>query len=167
MENNKRVYYGDYFLMGQVTECLNPPENLETYEFKNKEVRMFCPYCDTVTGHFQGLYETLGYTLVRGDKDEYFLDYEFSKQNSKVLHSYHKKRKPDSFSGTFFNRHSIQCESDALNTNFSRTYYFLPSITDGVEEINKHVGSVNLLLIDISGETFEVDGMLFDLSTLD
>ena len=74
---------------------------------------------------------------------------------------------PNSFSGTFFNRHRIQCESGALNTNFSRIYYFLPSITDRVEEINRHTGSVNLLPIDISEDTFEVDGMPFDPSKLD
>ena len=166
-KDNKKVYYIDYFLIGQVNECLNPPENLETYEFKDREVKMFRPRYDTVTGHFHGLYETLGYIMVSGDEDEHFLDYGFSKQNSKILHSYHKKRMPNSFSGTFFNRHRIQVESGALNTNFLRIYYFLPSITDRVEEINRHMGSVNVLPIDISEEIFEVDGMPFDPSKVD
>ena len=34
-KDNKKVYYADYFLIGQVNECLNPPKNLETYEFKD------------------------------------------------------------------------------------------------------------------------------------
>ena len=51
-KDNKKVYYADYFLVGQVNECLNPPENLETYEFKDREVKMFCPRYDNVTGHF-------------------------------------------------------------------------------------------------------------------
>ena len=74
---------------------------------------------------------------------------------------------PNSFSGTFFNRERIQYESGALQTNFSRRYYFLPSITDRVKEINRHMGSLNLLPIDISEETFEVDGVRFDPSKLD
>ena len=74
---------------------------------------------------------------------------------------------PNSFLGTFFNRHKIQHKSGALQTNFSRIYYFLPSITDRIEEINRHMGSVNLLPIDISEETFEVDRMPFDPSKLD
>lgn len=74
---------------------------------------------------------------------------------------------PNSFSRTFFNRHRIQCESGALFTEFSKIFFFLPSITDGVEEINKHVGSVNLLPTIISKETFETNGMMFDPSKLD
>ena len=39
--------------------------------------------------------------MVWGDADEHFLDDGYSKQNSKNLHSYHKKLMPNSFSGTF------------------------------------------------------------------
>ena len=85
-------------------------------------------------------------------------DYEFSKQDSKILHSFHRKRMPNSFSGTLFNRHRTQYELGALNTKFSGLYLFLPSITDRVEDINRHRGSVNLLPVDISEETFKVEG---------
>ena len=51
---------------------------------------------------------------------------------------------PNSFSGTFFNRHRIQHESGTFQTDFSEIFYFLPSITDRVEDINRHMGSVNL-----------------------
>ena len=166
-KDNKKIYYADYFLIGQVNECLNPPENLETYEFKDREVKMFRLRYDNVTGHFQGLYESLGYIMVHGDADEHFVDYGYSKQNSEILHSFHKKHMQNSFSGTFFSRHKIQHESGALQMNFSRIYYFLPSITDRTEEINRHMGSVNLLPIDIPEETFEVAGMSFDPSKFD
>ena len=166
-KDNKKVYYVDYFLIGQVNECLNPPENLETYEFKDREVKMFRPRYDNVMGHFQGSYEYLDYIMVCGDVDEHFLDYGYSKQNPKILYSFHKKRVPNSFSGTFINRHRVQCESGAFQTKFSRIHNFLPSITDRVEEINRHMDSVNLLLIDIPEETFEVDGIPFDPSKLD
>ena len=63
---------------------------------------------------------------------------------------------PNSFSGTMFNRHRIQYESGALNKDFSKVYFFLPSIMDRIEKINKHMGSVNLAPIDISEDTFEV-----------
>ena len=130
-------------------------------------MKIFRPCYDNVTGHFQGLYESLGYIMVRGEADEHFLGYGYSKQNSEMLHSFHKKCMPNSFSGTFFNRHKIQHKSGALQTNFSQIYYFLPSITDRLEEINRHMGSVNLLPIDISEDTFEVDGIPFDPSKLD
>ena len=65
----------DYFLIGQVNECLNLPENFETYKFKDREVKMFRPRYDNVTSHFQGLYESLGYVMVYGDMEEHFLDH--------------------------------------------------------------------------------------------
>lgn len=46
---------------------------------------------DPVMDNFRGLYETLGYIVVRGDPEEHFLDYGFCKQNSKILYSCQKK----------------------------------------------------------------------------
>ena len=83
-----------------------------------REVIMYRPRYDPVTGTFLSLYETLGYIMVRADPQEYFLDYGHSKQNSKILHSHYKKRVPSSFSGTFFNRYSIQFKSGALQSIF-------------------------------------------------
>ena len=105
--------------------------------------------------------------MVRGDPQKHFLDYGYSKQNSKTLHSHYEKRIPSSFSGTFFNRHRFQYESGALQTTYSNVYYFLPSTTDKVEEINKHMRSINLLPIDIPEKTSEVeDNVQFDPSKL-
>ena len=105
--------------------------------------------------------------MVRGDNDECFLDYVYSKQNPKTLRSYHRKRMPNSFSGTFFNRHCIQYKSGALNTDFSKIYLFLPSITDRIEDVNRYMGSVNLSSIDITEDNFEVEsGILFNPSKL-
>ena len=98
----------------------------------------------------------------------HFLDYGFSKQNSKILHSYYKKPIPSSFSGTFFNCHRIQFESGTFQTTFSNFSYYLPSTMDRVEDINRHRGSINLLPIDIPEKTFEVeDNVQFDPSKLD
>ena len=110
----------DYFLTGQVNECLNSPENLETYEFKDREVKMFRPCYDNVAGHFQGLYESPVYIMICEDVDKHFFDYGYSKQNSNILHSFHKKRMPNSFSSTFFNRYRIQYESGVLQINFHK-----------------------------------------------
>ena len=129
---------------------------------------MYRPKYDTAAETFQGLYETLGYIMVKVDPQGHFLDFGYNKQNSKILHSYYKKRIPSSFSGTFFNRNRIQYESGALQTTYSNVYYFLPSTTDRLEEINRHMGSVNLSPIDISEKTLEVeDGVQFDNSKLD
>ena len=73
-----------------MTQCLNPHENLSNYEFSENEAKIYRPKYDTVTGHFLNLYENMGYLLVRGDSDKCFLDYGYSKENSKILHSFHK-----------------------------------------------------------------------------
>ena len=83
-----------------------------------------------MAGEFVGLYEALGYLTVRGEKGESFFDYGYSKENTKILYSHHKMRIFNGFSGTMLNRHRIQFESGALNTEFSKMYFFLPSITD-------------------------------------
>ena len=106
--------------------------------------------------------------MVRGDTDEHFLDYGYLKQNSKFLHSFRKKCMPNSFSGTFFNRHWIQYESGALDTRSSEIFHFLLSITDRVEDINRHKGSVNLYPIDVPYNSSEVeDAVKFNQSKLD
>ena len=84
-KDNKKIYYANYYILGQVNESLNPPENLEIHEFKYREVKLYCPQFDNVTGNFEGLYETLGYIMAHGDMGEHFLD---SKQNSKILRSF-------------------------------------------------------------------------------
>ena len=121
-----------------------------------------------MTSNFLGLYETLGYIMVRGGPEEHFLDYGYCKQNSKILYSHHKKRIPSSFSGTFFNHHKLQFESGGLQTTYSNIFYFLPSTTNRSEEINRYLGSVNLSLIDIPVNTFETkENVSFDPSKLD
>ena len=97
---------------------------------------------------------------------EYFFDYGYSKENSKVFYSMHKMKIPNSFSATIFNQHRIQYESGAMDTEFSKTYFFLPSATDRIVNINRYMNSVNLIPIDIHQHEFEVDDGDFDLSKL-
>ena len=108
------------------------------------------PRYDHALSQFLGFYETLGFIVAGGDPKEHFLDYGYNKQNSKILYSYHKRWIPSTFIGTFFDRHRLQYESGGLPTTYLSVYYFLPSTTDRGKEINRHLGSVNLLPIDIS-----------------
>ena len=66
--------------------------------------------------------------MVPGGSEESFFDYKFSKENYKILHSFHKKKILNSFSGTFFNRHRIEYESGLSGlSEFSNVYFFLPA----------------------------------------
>ena len=156
-----------FFIFGQVNEALNPAKNFSTYEFKDREVKLYYPKYDTVTGTSLGQYDTLTCITVRGI-DEYFLVDGYSKKDSKILHSFHKKRMLSSFSGTFFKRQCIQYESRALDTDLSEIFYFLPSTMDRMEDINRNMGSVNFYSIDMPYYSSEVDeNVWLDASKLD
>ena len=131
---------------------------------KKNEAVIFRPKYDTVSGEFLGLVETLGYLTVRGDSMECFFDYGYSKDNSKVLYSNHNMKIPNRFSATILNRH---LSIGAFDTEFLRTYFFHPSATDRIEDINRYMNSVNLILTDISQNKFEAEGGNFDPSKLD
>lgn len=84
-KDKKKVYYCNYFLLGQVSPCLNSSEDFENFECQPNEAKMYHSKYDTVTGEFLGLIETLGYVTVRGDRGECFLGYGYAKENSKIL----------------------------------------------------------------------------------
>ena len=106
-QDNKKVYYVDCYLLGQVNQCLNPQEDLKNYECQPNEAKFYRPKYDTFTGEYLGLCETLGYLTVRGDNQECSFNYGYSKDNNKVLYSHHKMKIPNSFSRIIFNRHRI------------------------------------------------------------
>ena len=168
VKNNKKVYYGAHFVLGQIIEAINPPENIANYVCKDCEVNYCRPHYDVSTGQFLGLYETIGFLVIRGDDDEHFLNHGFCEENSKSLYSCYKSRMPNSFVGTLFNRNHLLCETGQLQEEFANLYSFLSSITDISELINQHLNSVNLTPIDISEKISQVkDTITIDPSKLD
>ena len=164
-KDNKKIYYCDVFILGQVTPMPNPPEDLKNYLPKENEAKIVRRKCSIVSVQFLGLVETLGYLTVRGDERECFFDYGYKKDNSKVLCSTHKMKIPNSFSATISNRHRIQYKAGALSdTDFSKILFFLPSTRDRLEDISKYMNSVNLMPIGIKPSDFGED---FDPSNLD
>ena len=79
---------------------------------------------------FLGLYETVRFMIVRGSPEEVFFSYGYDKEKSKVLYANYRKRIPNSFSSTIFDRHRVMIESSKADAEFSNIYFFLPSITD-------------------------------------
>ena len=74
---------------------------------QEREVNINRPRYDPVSGQFLGLYESIGYLILRGEQNEQFLDYGFYKKNSKIFYSHHKRIIPSSFSDTFYKRQKI------------------------------------------------------------
>ena len=65
IKEKKKFYYADHYILGHINECINPPEDLHNYVCKEREIKMYRPRHDPVTGQFLGLYESLGFIVVR------------------------------------------------------------------------------------------------------
>lgn len=89
------MYYGGHFLLGQIIEAINLPENIANHVCKDCEVKYHSPRYDVSTSHFLGFYKTVGYLVARGDDDDHFLGYGFCEENSNGLYSYHTHRIPN------------------------------------------------------------------------
>ena len=111
----KKIFYCDYFILGQIVESSNPPQDVSSQTLKENRVKMVRPRCDPKTSEFKGLYETLGYLVLRGSPDEVFFNYGLDREKSKVLYSHYRGRTPNYFSGTIFNRHRTMIESEEVD----------------------------------------------------
>ena len=122
---------------------------------------------DRDTGKFLGIYETIGFLVVRGDPSEVFISYEYDNEKSKTFYSSLKRKVPSSFSGTLFNHH-IKLIDGSGNLEMSRLFFFLPSITDRKENSNQYLESVNITPVDLKKkQLYTFCGEAFDPSKLD
>ena len=151
---NKKTYYCDYYILGQVVEASNSPDSIGTYVQKDREARLVRSRYSSETGSFLGLYENVGFIIVRGDSDKVSFNYGFDKQTSKVFCSHYKRRISSSFSEIIYDRHWSMLESGELESDTSHLYFFIPSVTDHSEEINHYMKNVCVTPIDIKQEQF-------------
>ena len=71
-KKNKKNFYCDFFILGQLVQAANPPEDISTYQLNKGEVKMVRPKQNPNTGEFLGLYETVGFIVVGGSPKELF-----------------------------------------------------------------------------------------------
>ena len=102
------------------------------------------------------MYETIGFLVVRGDPFEDFLNYRYDEEKSKVLYLTFRKKIPNSFSGTMFNRHKILAESGEIDKEMSEMFFYLPYITDRSEEINQYSENVSISHFDINQQQLDI-----------
>ena len=143
VQKSKRIYYAEYVLLGQIHESSMPPSNIKNYVCEKDEVKYFRPRYDRETGKFLGIYETVGFLLVRGDPNEVFLSRKYDSKKSRILYSSFKKKIPNSFSSTLFNQHIKLIESTD-NTDMSQLFFFLPSIANEKESLNENLTLLNV-----------------------
>ena len=171
------MIYCDYAIIDQIIPLKNPPENLEekiANDTTNTLVKMFVPCYDNTNGKFLGVKETLGFIMLRNEAEETFLTYGFSAEYSSILCCYFKQPMPNIFRGTSFNSHKI--ESYAENkVKRSDLFFYLPSITDRKEQINRYKDQVSLLpvtstiadFVQFAPECYDFNPVHLDLSSED
>ena len=143
-------------MLGQIIEAMDQSSDIKNYKLKDREVKYFHPKCNNETGKFLGIYETIGFLVVRGDPFEDFLNYGYDKERSKVLYSTFRKKIPNSFSGTMFNRHKILAECGEIDKEMSEMFFYLPYITNRSEEINQYLENVSISHFDINQQRLDI-----------
>ena len=73
-------------VLGQVLTMVNCPPDLDDYVCERNEVKMLLPKYNVETGEFMGIEGELGYIMVRGYEDEYFLSYGYDTSRLTVLY---------------------------------------------------------------------------------
>ena len=163
-KDNKKIYYSEIFIIGQITPLSYQPKNIVDYVPKEDEVKILRSKYNLSTDDFLGLKYCISFLTVRNDPQEQFFYYGYTKDNSKILYSTQKMKMSNSFKTTMFNKHKIQYEAGAFDTDSSNTFFFIPSMADRIEKINKHLGSVNIRAVDINKNDF---GENFNPAALD
>ena len=111
----KKIFDCDFFVLGQIIETANSPEGISTLVLKENEVKMIRPKYNAETREFLGSYETVGFMVVKGSPDEVFLNYGYDKGKPKVLYSHCRRRIPNTFSGSIFNRYRAIIETGQID----------------------------------------------------
>ena len=158
-KDSKKCYYNDIYIVAQIMPLAHQPQDIESYDCKDDEVKILRAKYDPANGKFWGIEYCIALITVENDPEEQYFDYRFVKANSKIPYSTKKSKIPSSFKATAFGTHKNQYESGVfLEQDFSKIFFCLPSTVDRCEEINKYLTSVCLkpYHVDISdlGEGF-------------
>ena len=158
MKEGNMIIYCDYVLLGQLLPLKNPPENLDE-ALANDEtktlVKIFVPEYDRTNGKFLGVKETLGYIMLRNEADETFFTYGCKAEQASILCCYFKQPMPNIFRGTSFNSHKLQIYAEN-KAKSSDLFFYLPSITDRKEQINRYKDQVSLVPVGSTIADFEL-----------
>ena len=150
VKNGDLAMYVHNFIIGQLLLGANQPDDITTYECKDNEVKLLTCVYDLESGKFKELRLMLAYIIIRGDDDEVFFSYGYSKSKSTVLYSYSKQQIPDTFISTSFKKHFQEVVNEKKDEDFSHMFYYLPSISDRKEEVNQYKSNVSLVPTDVT-----------------
>ena len=155
VKSGEFAMYVHNFIIGQLIVAANQPKDINEYSCKENEVKLLSCVYDLESGDFKGLRLMLAYIVLRGDNDEVFFSYGFNKAKSSVLYSYAKQQIPDTFISTSFKKHFQEVVNEKKNEDYSKMFYYLPSISDRKEEINQYKSNVSLVPTDVNSFSSE------------
>ena len=150
VKNGEIAMYVQNFILGQIIVAANQPKNTDEHVCLENEVKLLSCVYDIESGDFKGVRLMLAYIVLRGDEDEVFLSYGYNKTKSKILYSYSKQQIPDAFTSTSFNKHYSEIMNERDSEDFSKFFYYLPSISDRKEAINQWKDNPSLNPFDVS-----------------
>ena len=158
MKEGNMIIYCDYVLLGQILALKNPPENLDE-ALANDEtktlVKIFVSEYDRTNGKFLGVKETLGYIMLSYEADETFFTYGYKVEQATILCCYSKQPMPNIFRGTSFSSHKLEIYTEN-KAKSSDLLFYLPSITDRKEQINRYKDQVALVPVSSTIADFEL-----------
>ena len=144
---------------------LDPSIDLKTYVPNDNEAIIYSPLYNVNTGLFHGLTRKLGLITVRGDEQERFFSYGYSKEKSKVLYCTMKTQLPNIFSSTCFKKHTqLLLDQHENGVKQSRQFFFLPATLDRKEDIIRYKDNVHLHPIEMDYDKFKVE---FNIDSFD
>ena len=151
VKGGEKVLYLDFVVLGQIMPVanVNPEINLDTYDFKENEVLIYCPVYNKSTGLYGGLTKKLGHITLREDAKERFFSYGYNKEKSSLFYCSMKTPLPNSFNCTAFKKHlPFLLDENQKKAQFSNMLLFFPSTLDRKEDFLKLKDHVHLHPID-------------------
>ena len=122
-KENKKIYYCDYYTLGQIVSAANPPQDVSSYTLNKGEVKTTQSKYNSKTGEFLGLYETVEYLLVRGSPEEVLFNCSHEKEKSKILYSHYRRTILNAFCITIFSNTGLRSKVGRLRVNFLVSVY--------------------------------------------
>ena len=153
VKGGDKAIYCDFVILAQIMPLANidPLINLDTYEPKDNEVVIYVPMYNTVTGLYHGVSKKLGLITLRGDAQERFFPYGYSKEKSALLYCSMKAPLPNTFTSTCFQKHKqLFLDQNELGIKQSEIFFFLPGTLDRKEDFLQWKDNVHLHPIDLS-----------------
>ena len=99
VKDNKRIFYANYYILGEIIGAINPPENIENCDCK--DFKFYRPCHGPQMGQILSLYESIGYLTVGGNNEKHFLNYGIAKKIQKC-YSLTTKEEYRALSALFF-----------------------------------------------------------------